>query len=224
MSGPLMPKGTAVWLLDNTALTFAQIADFCNLHVLEVENLANEEGTARIMGLDPITNGQLTMEEIDKATQDPAYRMQLKPTVVVPAKKKGTRYTPIAQRQDKPNAISWLIKHYPDFSDMQIVRLIGTTKSTIAAIRDRTHWNIQNIRPQSPVLLGICTQAEIDTQEEALKKKKELPEKKKTAVRKKKSAVKAKTPAKKTAVAKKEKAPSKSSKKTAVKKKAHKKT
>lgn len=198
MSGPLMPKGTAVWLLDNTALTFAQIADFCNLHVLEVENLANEEGTARIMGLDPITNGQLTMEEIEKATHDSTYRMQLKPTVAVPAKKKGTRYTPIAQRQDKPNAISWLIKHYPEFTDMQIVRLIGTTKSTIAAIRDRTHWNIQNIRAQSPILLGICTQAEIESQEAALKRKQAVPEGKKAPVKKKKAAVKAKkAPAKK---------------------------
>tara|TARA_B000000565_G_scaffold255881_1_gene238654 strand:+ start:29754 stop:30266 length:513 start_codon:yes stop_codon:yes gene_type:complete len=166
-----MPKATAVWLLDNTALTFQQIADFCHLHYLEVETLANQEVTT-IIGLDPIINGQLTQEEIDRCTSDKDARLQLQKNLSVGLSNKKSKYTPIARRQDKPNAIAWLIKHYPTMRDGYIVKLIGTTKNTIEAIRTKTHWNIQNIKPQSPVLLDLCSQGSLDkyvekTQKEA---------------------------------------------------------
>ena len=162
MTGPIMPKATAVWLLDNTALTFQQIADFCCLHVLEIETLANQE-TSTIMGLDPLMNGQLTQDEIDRCSQDPKAKLVLQKNLIGSTPKTTGKYTPIARRQDKPNAIAWLVKHYPEMKDSHIVKLIGTTKTTIEAIRQKTHWNIQNIKPHSPVLLGICSQTDLNT-------------------------------------------------------------
>lgn len=158
-----MPKATAVWLLENTALTFQQIANFCQLHILEVEAFANAEPGTIPMGLDPITSGQLLPEEIEASSNDPARPLTLRALVVdrMPAKKTA-RYTPLARRQDKPSAICWLLKNYPDLPDSRIVRLVGTTKNTIAALRDKSHWNFQNIKPQSPILLDMCTQAELD--------------------------------------------------------------
>jgi hypothetical protein len=156
-----MPKATAAWLLDNTALTFQQIADFCQLHFLEVETLANQE-VPTIIGLDPIINGQLTQEEIDRCTNDKTARLQLQKNLSDGLSNKKGKYTPIARRQDKPNAIAWLVKHYPTMRDGYIVKLIGTTKNTIEAIRTKTHWNIQNIKPQSPVLLELCSQENLD--------------------------------------------------------------
>lgn len=161
MTTPIMPKATAVWLLDNTALTFKQIADFCGLHILEVETLANQE-VATILGLDPIMNGQLTQEEIDRCTDDSSAKLVLQKDLSKDQKKNTGKYTPIARRQDKPNAISWLLKHYPNLRESHIVKLVGTTKPTIESIKQKTHWNIQNIKPHSPVLLGICTQADLD--------------------------------------------------------------
>jgi len=162
MSTPLMPKATAVWLLENTALTFEQISKFCGMYILEVEALANDENNT-ITGLDPIATRQLTAEEIERCTQDPYAFLQLSVLHVDRfAKKTGAKYTPLSRRQDKPNAISWILKNHPHMSESQIVRLIGTTKSTIQAIRDKTHWNIQNIKPQSPILLGLCSQEELD--------------------------------------------------------------
>lgn len=161
MTAPIMPKATAVWLLDNTALTFKQIADFCHLHILEVETLANQE-VATIIGLDPLINGQLNQEEIDRCTKDKDAQLKLQKNLMAGATSKRGKYTPIARRQDKPNAISWLLKHYPTMREGYIVKLIGTTKNTIEAIRTKTHWNIQNIKPQSPVLLELCSQASLD--------------------------------------------------------------
>jgi hypothetical protein len=164
MAAPLMPKATAVWLVENTGLTFQQIAEFCQLHELEVQAIADGEVAMQMQGLDPIANGQTTKEEIERCEQDPEARLKLSPQAVpLPmVKHKGPRYTPIAKRQDKPNAISWLVKNHPELSDAQISKLIGTTKPTIAAIRDRTHWNSSNIKPQHPVTLGLCTVAELD--------------------------------------------------------------
>lgn len=161
MTKPLMPKSTAIWLLENTALTFAQIAAFCGMHPLEVETLANDESTAIAVGLDPIAAGQLDKEELDKAIADSNYHMKMRPSAAATARK-TSKYTPISRRQDKPNAIAWLLKHRPEMSVNQIVKLIGTTKKTIEAIRDKSHWNMQNIKAQSPVLLELCTQEELD--------------------------------------------------------------
>jgi hypothetical protein len=164
MTQLLMPKATAVWLVENTTLTFEQIADFTGLHELEVQAIADGQSAIGMKGWDPVANGQLTQEEIDRCAADPTARLQIaKRDVPEPvARSKGPRYTPIAKRQDKPNAVAWLLKQHPELSDAQISKLIGTTKPTIQAIRDRTHWNIQNIKPQDPVQLGLCTQAEID--------------------------------------------------------------
>jgi len=161
---PLMPRATAVWLVDNTALTFKQIAEFTGLHELEVQGIADGEVAQGIRGVDPIATGQLTREEIEKGEADPNYRLKLaKPPVELPkVKRKGPKYTPVSKRQDKPNAIAWLLKHHPELSDAQISRLIGTTRNTIEAIRNRTHWNIANITPKDPVTLGLCTQVELD--------------------------------------------------------------
>jgi hypothetical protein len=156
-----MPRATAVWLLDNTALTFQQIADFCHLHLLEVETLANQE-TPTMLGLNPLMNGQLTQEEIDRCTADPSARLILQKDFSKDQQKRSGKYTPIARRQDKPNAIAWLLKYYPNLKESQIVKLVGTTKPTIEAIKQKTHWNIQNIKPQSPVLLEICSQNDLD--------------------------------------------------------------
>jgi hypothetical protein len=164
MAYPLMPKATAVWLVENTSLTFEQISAFCGLHLLEVQGIADGEVAVGIQGLDPTANSQLTREEIERCQGDPSARLQLieldlpKPT----KRTKGPRYTPVAKRQDKPDGISWLARHHPELKDSQIAKLIGTTKTTIQAVRERTHWNSPNIRPRDPVLLGLCTQGDLN--------------------------------------------------------------
>ena len=159
MALPLMPKATAVWLVENTVLTFDQIAEFCGMHPLEVQAIADDEVAIGVLGLDPIANGQLTIEEIERCATDAKQRLKMaKPTLPLPqSKPKGARYTPVSKRQDRPDAIAWLLKNYPELSDAQISRLIGTTKPTINAIRDKTHWNTPNIKPQNPVNLGLCS-------------------------------------------------------------------
>jgi hypothetical protein len=154
-----MPKATAVWLVENTALSFDQIGEFCGLHPLEVQAIADGEVALQMQGLDPIANGQLTIDEIERCQKDPALRLQISAQAhpVELVKHKGPRYTPIAKRQDKPDAISWLLKNHPELSDGQISKLVGTTKPTIQAVRDRTHWNSTNIKPRHPVALGLCT-------------------------------------------------------------------
>ena len=164
MTQLLMPKATAVWLVDNTALTFDQIAHFCHLHPLEVGAIADGESAQGIKGMDPVMNGQLTRDEIAKAEADPNYRMKLnEPKVRVPeAKRRGPRYTPLSKRQDRPNAILWLVRNHPELKDAQISRLVGTTKSTIEQIRNRTHWNSAALQPMDPVKLGLCSQIDLD--------------------------------------------------------------
>jgi uncharacterized protein len=164
MPAPLMPKATAVWLVENTSLTFEQIADFCELHPLEIQAIADGEVANQMQGLDPVANGQTTMEEIERCQADPQARLKLSPQALPQQmfRHKGPRYTPIAKRQDKPDAIAFLLRNYPELLDAQISKLIGTTKPTIAAVRDRTHWNSPNIKPRHPVELGLCTVAELD--------------------------------------------------------------
>lgn len=164
MIKPLMPKATAVWLVENTALTFEQIADFCGLHLLEVQAIADEEVAIGMQGLDPVANGQVTKEEIQRCEADSSARLKIaKSDIPQPVERSsGPRYTPLSKRQDKPDAISWLLRHYPELSDAQIGRLIGTTKPTINAVRDRTHWNSPNLRPRSPVELGLCKQEDLN--------------------------------------------------------------
>ena len=164
MALPLMPKATAVWLVENTSLTFDQIGEFCGLHPLEVQAIADGEVAVQMQGLDPIANGQLTLEEIERCQKDPSARLKLLAEAVpLPVvKHRGPRYTPIAKRQDKPDAIAWLLKSHPELSDGQISKLIGTTKPTIAAVRDRSHWNSPNIKPRHPVALGLCTLPELE--------------------------------------------------------------
>jgi hypothetical protein len=164
---PIMPKATAIWLIENTSLTFEQIAEFCGIHELEVKGIADGDVAQNVLGLDPISSGQLTKDEIDRCSQNPKARLQLSKSIAYDLvnnqkKKKQAKYTPIARRQDKPDAIYWLLKNCPNISDNQIAKLIGTTKSTILAIRDRSHWNMKNIRPRDPVFLGICSQTELD--------------------------------------------------------------
>lgn len=163
MAAPLMPKATAVWLIENTALSFDQIAEFCELHTLEVQAIADEEVAVGIVGMDPIANGQLTKEEIARCEQDPSARLQMAEakTPRPSPKTKGPRYTPIAMRQERPDAIAWLLRHYPELSDAQISKLVGTTKTTINAVRDRTHWKGANIKPVDPVDIGICSYEEL---------------------------------------------------------------
>ncbi len=160
----LMPKATAVWLVDNTALSFAQIAQFCGLHELEVKAIADGDAAQGIKGLDPVNTGQLTREEIAKGEADSDHRLKLQdPKVRVPeAKRKGGRYTPLSKRQDRPNAILWLVRNHPELKDAQISRLVGTTKSTIDQIRNRTHWNASSLVPMDPVTLGLCSQIDLD--------------------------------------------------------------
>lgn len=160
----LMPKATAVWLVDNTALSFDQIATFCKLHPLEVKAIADGEAAQGIKGLDPIITGQLTREEIARGEADTNYRIKLSdPKVRVPESKRRTpRYTPLSKRQDRPNAILWLVKNHPELKDAQISRLVGTTKSTIEQIRNRSHWNSANLVPMDPVTLGLCSQIDLD--------------------------------------------------------------
>jgi uncharacterized protein len=164
MAAPLMPKATAVWLVENTSLTFEQIADFCELHPLEIQAIADGEVANQMQGLDPVANGQTTAAEIERCQADPEGRLKLAPQALPPqvVKHKGPRYTPIAKRQDKPDAIAFLLKGHPELSDAQISKLIGTTKPTIAAVRDRTHWNSPNIKPRHPVGLGLCTLEELE--------------------------------------------------------------
>ena len=179
-AAPLMPKATAVWLLDNTALTFDQVADFCKLHPLEVKAIADGDAAQGIKGLDPIQTGQLTRDEIAAAEADPEHRLQISsPKVAVPTPerggKKGPRYTPVSRRQDRPNAILWLVRNHPELKDAAIMRLVGTTKSTIAAIRDRTHWNAATLAPMDPVTLGLCTQTDLDFEVNRANKEKPAP-------------------------------------------------
>jgi hypothetical protein len=164
MALPLMPKATAVWLVENTALSFEQIAAFCGLHPLEVQAIADGEVAVGMVGLDPIANGQLTKAEIERCEKDQNAKLKLLvPDLPQPAaRSKGPRYTPITKRGDKPDAIAWLLKHHPELSDAQVSRLIGTTKPTISAVRDRSHWNAANIKPRNPVLLGLCSQRELE--------------------------------------------------------------
>ena len=169
MATPLMPKATAVWLVDNTSLTFEQIADFCGLHTLEVKGIADEEVAVGIVGLDPIGNGQLTQDEIDRCSADPQARLQIldMPVPLHRRPAKGARYTPVSKRQDRPDAISWLLRNHAELTDAQVQKLLGTTKTTINAVRERTHWNMTNIKPQDPVSLGICSQTELTEAVEA---------------------------------------------------------
>ncbi len=165
MADILMPKATAVWLIDNTTLTFDQIADLCGLHHLEVKGIADGDVAENMRGVDPISGGELTREEIQKGEEDPDYRLKTAPSKIahIPQpKRKGARYTPVARRGDKPDAIAWFIRNHPEVTDPQISKLIGTTKATITNVRDKTHWNSQNIKPVDPVTLGLCSQIELD--------------------------------------------------------------
>ena len=164
MAKPIMAKATAVWLVDNTTLSFKQIADFVEMHELEVQGIADGDVAAGVRGFDPIANNQLTQEEIKKAEGDPLYKLRLKFNAAAQGeeKRRGPRYTPLSKRQDRPAAIYWLVKFHPELSDGQISKLVGTTKPTIQSIRDRTHWNISNIQPIDPVALGLCKQSELD--------------------------------------------------------------
>jgi hypothetical protein len=164
-NAPLMPKATAVWLVDSTSLTFSQIADFCHLHELEVKAIADGDAAQGIRGIDPVTMGQLSREEIERGEKNAAYRLKLQESKVrLPEvkKRKGPRYTPVSRRQDRPNAILWLVRNHPELKDAQIIRLVGTTKTTIEAIRERTHWNSASLTPMDPVTLGLCSQIDLD--------------------------------------------------------------
>lgn len=165
MTDILMPKATAVWLVDNTSLTFDQVADFCGLHPLEVKGIADGEVARDIRGADPIANGQLSREELDAAQVNPKYRMKAQKSrhaELLKPVKKAPRYTPVSRRQDRPDAIAWFIRNHPEVADSQISRLLGTTKATIDQVRNRTHWNSANIKPVDPVTLGLSTQLELD--------------------------------------------------------------
>jgi hypothetical protein len=163
MTLPLMPKATAVWLIEKTALSFTQIADFCGLHPLEVQAIADGEVAQGIVGYDPVANGQLTADDIRRCEADPEARLQLAPsTIPTPKKLKGARYTPVAKRNDRPNGIAFLLRNYPQLTDAQIAKLMGTTKDTIQKVRDHTHWNSANIKPADPVILGLCTQMSLN--------------------------------------------------------------
>lgn len=165
MSKPIMAKATAVWLVDNTTLSFTQIGEFCGLHELEVQGIADGDVAAGVKGFDPVTNNQLTEEEIETAQKNPKHKLKLKfnAAAVGEEKRRGPRYTPLSKRQDRPASILWLVKFHPELSDGEISRLVGTTKPTITAIRERTHWNIQSIQPIDPVALGLCKQTELDS-------------------------------------------------------------
>lgn len=174
MTRPLMSKATAVWLVDNTTLSFRQIADFCGMHELEVQGIADGDVATGVKGFDPVANNQLEASEIEKGQKDPAYKLKLKfnAASVGEEKRRGPRYTPLSKRQDRPAAILWLVKFHPELADAQIGKLVGTTKPTIASIRDRTHWNIGNITPIDPVALGLCRQSELDAVVQKAAKKK----------------------------------------------------
>jgi hypothetical protein len=164
-SVPLMPKATAVWLVDNTSLTFEQIADFCGLHPLEVKGIADEDVAKGIKGQDPVTSGQLSREQIEAAEKDPKLRLKMAPPKykMPPVKmKKAPRYTPVSKRQDKPDAVYWILRNHPELTDADIIKLVGTTKATIQKIKERSHWNAPNIKAVDPVTLGLCSQLELD--------------------------------------------------------------
>jgi uncharacterized protein len=182
MALPLMPKATAVWLIENTTMTFQQIADFCGLHPLEVKGIADGEVAKGIVGVDPIMSGQLTDEEIKRCENDDNAKLTLADSAIKhmhseAKKKKGSKYTPVARRQDKPDAIAWILKNCPELTDAQIVKLIGTTKSTVGAVKNKSHWNTTNIKPKDPVLLGLCSQIELDKLYDLVKKKVEAKKK-----------------------------------------------
>lgn len=164
MALPLMPKATAVWMVENTALSFEQIADFCGLHPLEVQAIADGEVATGIVGLDPVANGQITRSELERCEADADLRLKLIITDFPQprSKAKGARYTPVSKRQDRPDAIAWLLKHHPELTDAQLCKLIGTTKPTIQSVRDKTHWNAANIKPRNPVTLGLCVEADLE--------------------------------------------------------------
>ncbi|MDB5669145.1 MAG: hypothetical protein JWO25_104 [Alphaproteobacteria bacterium] len=162
MAQPLMPHATASWMVDNTSLTFEQIADFCGLHILEVQAIADDTAATKLTGRDPIRAGELTQEEIERGQADPEVRLHMHKEPDQTRRTKGPRYTPVSKRQDKPDGIAWIIRNHPEITDGAIGKLIGTTRSTIAAIRDRSHWNIANIQPKDPVTLGLCSQRELD--------------------------------------------------------------
>ena len=176
MALPLMQKATAVWLVENTSLTFDQISKFCGLHELEVSGIADGEVAQGIRGMDPVSTNQLTREEIDRCENDPNSNLKLmvNPAAKDEKKRRGPKYTPLSKRQDKPSAILWLVKFHPDLSDGQISKLVGTTKNTIQSIRQRSHWNINNIQAIDPVALGLCKQVELDTQVVKANKKNKL--------------------------------------------------
>ncbi len=159
---PLMPHATATWLVDNTALSFEQIAEFCGIHILEVQAMADDLAGSKYTGRDPVHSGELTQAEIERGQADPEYRLKMQQAPVEVTRTKGPRYTPVSKRQDKPDGIAWILRNHPEVSDAQISKLIGTTRNTITAIRERTHWNIQNIQPKDPVTLGLCSQRELD--------------------------------------------------------------
>ena len=162
MAQPLMPHATAAWLVDNTSLSFEQIAGFCGLHLLEVQAIADDTAATKLTGRDPIRSGELTHDEIEKGQADPDYRLRMHKEPDPVRRTKGPRYTPVSKRQDKPDGIAWIIRNHPEVTDGTIGKLIGTTRNTIAAIRDRSHWNIANIQPKDPVTLGLCSQRELD--------------------------------------------------------------
>jgi uncharacterized protein len=164
MTQPLMPKATAVWLIEKTSLTFEQVADFVGMHPLEVQAIADGEVAQGIIGYDPVLNGQLTREEVARCEADPAARLQIAATALPTpkARGKGAKYTPVSKRNDRPDAIAWVLRHHPHLSDIAVGKLLGTTKETIAKVRDRTHWNSANIKPRDPVILGLCSQSDLN--------------------------------------------------------------
>ena len=159
---PLMPHATATWLIDNTSLGFTQIAEFCGLHILEVQAMADDLAGSKYTGRDPVHSGELTQAEIERGQEDPGYSLKMQKAPVEVTRTKGPRYTPVSKRQDKPDGIAWILRSHGEISDAQISKLIGTTRNTITAIRERSHWNIQNIQPKDPVTLGLCSQRELD--------------------------------------------------------------
>ncbi len=166
MTLPLMPKATAVWLVEKTTLTFEQIGDFCGMHPLEVQGIADGEVAVGIIGQDPIASGQLTLENIQHCENNAEAKLQItsqtEKFIISKSKAKGGRYTPVSRRQDKPDAVAWFVKYHPSIPDAHIIKLIGTTKNTINAVRTRSHWNSPNLKPKDPVLLGLCTQTRLD--------------------------------------------------------------
>jgi hypothetical protein len=162
MAQPLMPHATASWLVENTALTFVQIAEFCGLHILEVQAIADDTAATKLTGRDPLRSGELTQEEIDRGQADPNYKLKIQREPDKAVRTKGPRYTPVSKRQDKPDGVAWLIRNHPELTDGAIGKLIGTTRTTIQALRDRSHWNYANIQPKDPVTLGLTTQRELD--------------------------------------------------------------